>query len=47
MANGGVRHALDAAVDRAIRRPAYVGGFLMAGVALAVALTTVGRRLNR
>lgn len=43
----GVRHALDAAVDRAVYRPAYVVGFLAADAVVAVALWALGRRLTR
>lgn len=46
--SGGVRHALDAAVDRAATsRTVYVVGAFAADVVVTVALFVLGRRLTR
>lgn len=43
----GVRHALDAAVDRAACHPLYTVAYVVTDVVVAVLLWLLGRRLTR
>jgi hypothetical protein len=45
---GGVRHALDAAIDHcATTKPLYLAGYWGTTVVVSVALFVFGRRVNR